>query len=141
MLRILAIVVLLAVLLIAFQAHRGTPMEHIEAGKGGIGSLEGDQQVLAQLRKAGADLSKPTEVNYYLYFQDRRAADSAAAHIGPGPLAASVRRAADDSAWLCLVTGTMVPSEEAIRAYTTRLVEVAKTYQGEYDGWEAALTK
>ena len=116
-------------------------MEHIEAGKGDIGSLEGDQQVLTQLREAGADLSKATEVNYYLYFRDRQAADSAAAHVGAGPLAASVRRAADDSAWLCLVTGQMVPSQEAIRTYTKRLFELAKTYRGEYDGWEAAVTK
>jgi hypothetical protein len=141
MLRILAFIVLLAAMLVASRVSRGTKMEHIEAGKGEIGSLEGDQQVLAQLRKAGADLSKPTEVIYYLYFKDRQAADSAAAHVGVGPLAPSVRRAADDSAWLCLVTGTMVPSQEAIRTYTTRLVALAKTYHGEYDGWEAALTK
>jgi hypothetical protein len=32
---------------------------------GEIGCLEGDRQVLAQLRKAGSDLSKPTEINYY----------------------------------------------------------------------------
>jgi regulator of RNase E activity RraB len=35
----------------------------------------------------------------------------------------------------------MVPSQEAIRAYTTRLVTLARVYDGEYDGWEAALTK
>ena len=97
--------------------------------------------MLAQLREAGADLSKATEINYYLYFPDRQSADSTAAHVGPGPLKATVRRAADDSAWLCLVTGTMVPTEGAIRAYTTRLVDLARTYHGVYDGWEAALTK
>ena len=116
-------------------------MEHLEAAKGDIGSLEGDRQVLAQLRKAGADLSRPTEVNYYLYFQERRAAESAASEVGNGPLAATVRRAGDDSAWLCFVSGTMVPSETAIRAYSTRLVEVARRHGGEYDGWEAAIAK
>lgn len=116
-------------------------MEHIEAGKGEIGSIEADRQVLAQLRKAGADLSKPTEVLYYLYFKERPAADSAAAQVGPGPLSARVQRAADDSAWLCLVSGEMVPSEQAIREYTTRLVALARMYHGEYDGWEAAVQK
>ena len=116
-------------------------MEQLETGKGDIGSLEGDRQVLAQLHKAGADLSKPTEVLYYLYFQDRHAADSAATHVGPGPLSATVQRAGDNSAWLCLVRGQMVPSEQAIRQYTTRLVSLAKTYHGEYDGWEAAVQK
>ena len=116
-------------------------MKHIAEAKGSIGSLEGDQQVLAELRKAGGDLSKATEVNYYLYFHDRNAADSAAAHAGAGPLVATVRRAGDDSAWLCFVSGTMVPSEAAIRAHTVRLVEIARKYGGEYDGWEAALRK
>lgn len=141
MLRVPVVLLFLAALLVASLTSCGTQMEHLEAGKGDIGSLEGDRQVLAQMRKAGADLSKPTEVLYYLYFQDRVSADSAAARVGAGPLLASVRRAADDTAWLCLVTGTMVPSEEAIRSYTTRLVALAKTYHGEYDGWEAAVTK
>lgn len=139
--RMLSIIISAAVILGSLAVYRGGQMQHLEPGKGEIGSLEGDLQVLGQLRKAGADLSKPTEVNYYLYFQDRKAADSAAAHVGPGPLAATVRRAGDDSAWLCFVTGTMIPSQEAIRAYTTRLAGLARTYHGEYDGWEAAITK
>lgn len=130
---------LLAAFLLASQSSCGTRMEHIEPGNGEIGSLEGDRQVLAHLRKAGADLSKPTDVRYYVYFSERSAADSAAAQVGPGPLSARVQRAANDSAWLCLVSGDMVPSEQAIREYTTRLVALAKRYRGEYDGWEAAV--
>lgn len=42
-------------------------MNRLEAGMGTIGSLEGDRQVLVQLRRAGADLTKFTEVNFYLY--------------------------------------------------------------------------
>jgi hypothetical protein len=139
--RIIFVAVAVAVALIAVRLNQRTRMEHLEAGKGDIGSLEGDQQVLAQLRKAGGDLSKPTQVNYYLYFHDRVAADSAASAVGPGPLSATVQRAADDSAWLCFVTGRMIPSQDAIRGYTTRLVQLAKTYHGEYDGWEAALAR
>lgn len=116
-------------------------MTRLAAGMGSIGSLEGDRQVLAELLKAGADLSKATEVNYYLYFQEQHAADSAAAHAGSGPLTATVRRAGDDSAWLCLVSGQMVPTEAAIHAHTLRLVDLAKAYGGEYDGWEAAVTR
>jgi len=141
MLRIIAVLLVVAVILIALKSRRGAEMKHIADGKGLIGSLEGDQKVLAELRKAGGDLAKPTEVNYYLYFHDRTAADSAAAHAGAGPLVATVRRAGDDSAWLCFVSGTMVPSEAAIHAHTVRLVEIAQRYGGEYDGWEAALAR
>lgn len=109
-------------------------MERSAAGKGYIGSLEGDRQVLEQLRKAGADLTKLTEVEFYLYFKDRQSADSAAAHAGDGRLVATGRRAGDDSAWLCLVSGNMVPSEAAIHSNATRLLALARAHRGEYDG-------
>ncbi|MEP6835722.1 MAG: ribonuclease E inhibitor RraB [Gemmatimonas sp.] len=137
----LILIGLLAVIAAFTWSRRTTPPARIEAAQGPIGSLEGDRQVLQQLLQAGADLSKPTEVNYYLYYQDRAAADSAAARGSSAPLVASVQRAADNSAWLCLVTGTMVPSESNIRAHTTRLVALAQATGGQYDGWEAAVTK
>jgi regulator of RNase E activity RraB len=141
MLSIIAVLIVAAVVLLAFNSRRGSGMKRVAEGKGVIGSFEGDQQVLAELRKAGSDFSKPTEVNYYLYFHDKSAAESAAVFAGAGPLVATVRRAADDSAWLCYVSGTMIPSEAAIHAHTVRLVEIARKYGGEYDGWEAALAK
>ncbi|UUZ47407.1 ribonuclease E inhibitor RraB [Massilia sp. B-10] len=35
----------------------------------------GDAQVVAQLRKAGSDLSKPHPVEFFLYFPSKAAAD------------------------------------------------------------------
>lgn len=144
MLRIVAIVVFLVVLaaiLVALKPRRGQGMKVLAETKGEIGSLEGDRRVLAEMARAGANLAKAAEVNYYLYFRERSTADSAAAEAGSGPLTATVRRAADGSAWLLLVSGTMVPSEAAIREHTVRLVEIAQRYGGEYDGWEAAIVK
>jgi hypothetical protein len=141
MLRILVLVAVLVGLGLLAWSRRGGQINMIEAGKGTIGSLEGDQQVLEQMRKAGADLTKPTDVIFYLYFKDRQAADSAAAHAGEGPLVATVQRAADDSAWLCLVRGEMVPTEAAIHAHAVRLLALAQAHGGEYDGWEAAVVK
>ena len=45
------------------------------------------------------------------------------------------------SGWLCLVSSTVVPTEEAIRAASTRLRAVAAAHGGEYDGWEAAVER
>lgn len=141
MTRIVMLIALVAGIAFFALMRGGSRMNKIATLKGGIGSIEGDRQVLAELRKAGADLSKPTEVNFYLYFKERRAADSAAAHAGAGPLVATVRRGADDSSWLCLVSGQMIPDETAIHATTVRLLALAKAYGGEYDGWEAAIAK
>lgn len=141
MLRVVALLAVL-ILIVAFARSRGSArINRIEGVKGAIGSLEGDRQVLAQLSKAGADLTKPTEVNFYLYFKDGTSADSAAVHAGDGPLVATVRRAGDDSAWLCFVSGQMVPAEAAIHAHAVRLLALATAYGGEYDGWEAAVVK
>ena len=90
LLRVLVLLALIAAIVLFARGQRDH-MRILETPKGSIGSLDGDRQVLAQLRKAGADLTKPTEVNFYLYFKDREAADSAAAHASAGPLIATVR--------------------------------------------------
>lgn len=106
---------------------------------GFIGDAEADRQTLKALRDAGADLTKPTNVNAYLYFEALEDAERAAAEVSTPEMTATVKRAADDSAWLCFLTGTMVPSENAIRALSIRLLAVAAAHSGEYDGWEAAV--
>ena len=126
-------------LLMRTRGARGT--HRVAKERGTIGSLEGDRQVLAALQDAGADLTKVTEVNFYLYFDDRAAADVVAEEVATPPLTATVSRGADDSSWLCFVTGKMVPSESAIHAMSARLVELAHLHNGEYDGWEAAVTE
>jgi regulator of RNase E activity RraB len=142
LLRVLVLVALIAAIVLFARGQRGDHMRILEAPKGSIGSLEGDRQVLAQLRRAGADLTKPTEINFYLYFKDREAADSAAAHVSAGPLIATVRPPlSDGKPWLCDVTDQMVPDETAIHSQAVRFLELAQRYGGEYDGWEAAVRK
>jgi len=136
---ILILIALLAAVAVFTWSRRQAQLGRMETAQGPIGSLEGDRQVLQQLQKADADLNKPTEVSCYLYYQDRAAADSAAARGSADPLVATVKRAADNSAWLCLVS--MVPSESNIRSHTTRLLALAQATGGRYDGWEAAVTK
>ena len=106
-----------------------------------VGSAEADTQTLLALRDAGADLTKATEVNFYLYFPTREAAERAANSAQTPDLAAKVREGADGKSWLCRVSGQMVPSESAIRAASIRLQALAATLGGEYDGWEAAVTR
>ena len=43
-----------------------------------VGSAEADAQTMRALRDAGADLTKPTELRFYLYFATREVADAAA---------------------------------------------------------------
>jgi hypothetical protein len=101
---------------------------------------DGDLATLRQLREHGADLTKPTEVSFYLYFASRETAEKAAASAATPELSARVQESATGDGWLVLLEGTMVPTESAIRAASTRLGALASSLGGEYDGWEAKVT-
>jgi hypothetical protein len=120
------------------RSTRGT--YRVADARSAMGSLEADRKVLAALRDAGADLTKVTEVNFYLYFSSRAAAAAAALDASTPPLTATVREGADDVTWLCYVTGQMIPNEDEIHAASERLADLARRHGGEYDGWEAAVT-
>ena len=106
-----------------------------------VGSEELDAQVFRALRDAGADLTKETEVNFYLYFPIRDSAVRAAESDHIAGFQAMVKPGADDKTWLCLISGRMVPTEAAIRTAGVRLTALATSLNGRYDGWEAAVTK
>jgi len=106
-----------------------------------IGILEADREVLTALKNAGADLTKPTHALFYLFFADRETAEKAEVTARTPELRATVRPAASGGGWLLLLEGTLVPSESTIHAHSTRLAALADSLGGEYDGWEAAVTK
>ena len=138
---LLLIAVLAVGIIIARLRSRAALSSASENARPTVGSAEADAQTLRALRDAGADLTKATEVNFYLYFPTREAAERAAASAGTPVLTASVGPGALGSNWLCYVTGTIVPSESTIRAASTRLAALAASLDGEYDGWEAAVAK
>ena len=140
-LRILFVAVSTLVFFMVLAAFRRKKAGVIARAPAAIGSLEADRQTLNALRNAGADLTRPTEVNFYLYFPTQAAATNAAAQAQTPELPARVMPGADGKSWLCFVSGTMVPTELAIRAASTRLQAVAAALGGDYDGWEAAIPK
>ncbi len=100
-----------------------------------------DQQTLEQLAKAGADLAKPTEVINYLYVPDEARARSAAGELEQAGYHVEVRTAATGPSWLALAKIEMVPSLENIALLRGRFESLAERLSGDYDGWEAAVTK
>jgi hypothetical protein len=105
---------------------------------------EVDQIVLDQLREAGSDLSKPHDLEFFLYFANQEAATIAAERIitsGAGGFAAEVRRSPQGEAWMCYVTRKMVPEGTKIALIGERFSALAQELGGEYDGWETSLVK
>jgi hypothetical protein len=100
-----------------------------------------DLAILHQLIAAGADLSKPTHTLFYVYARTEEGAKRIAAAGSDASLTAVVRpSASDDGTWLCLFEGQVVPSEPMIRNYRRKFEALAAAEDGEYDGWEAAVT-
>lgn len=100
-----------------------------------------DELTLEQLAKAGANLAKPTEVIIYLYLPDEARARSAADELEQAGYNVDVRTAATGPSWLALAKINMVPSLENIALLRGRFESLASRLGGDYDGWEAAVTR
>lgn len=98
-----------------------------------------DAATLAELTRAGSDLAQDHEVEFFLYLPDSAAADTVKRQLeGEG---FRVQVSADDSSgdWLCLATRRMNPALDELRRLRTRLVALAESHNGAYDGWGTSV--
>jgi hypothetical protein len=95
-----------------------------------------DQLTLQQLAQAGGNLEKPTEVVNYLYVPTQ-----AGDELRQAGYSVEVRPAATGSNWLALARIDLVPSAQNIQMLRERFEALAARSGGDYDGWEAAVTK
>jgi hypothetical protein len=61
-----------------------------------------DQQILDQLKKAGSDLAKPHDIEFFLYFPTEPAANEGAKNVKVEVDDVKVKLGADKKNWLCL---------------------------------------
>lgn len=94
-----------------------------------------DKQVLVQLKKAGSNLSKPHDVEFFLYFPTESIAQQAASQIRVAGFAVEVKPAAKGIDWLCFATRRMVPDIAALEQIRKDFNNLTATLGGEYDGW------
>ena len=109
----------------------------------GRGPEKGDKQVLRQLRRLGANLSRPREVVHFLYFPTQVAAEQASHQLRGEGYMIDVRPAANaadnpPNPWLMEARNYTVVDESNVQAMRERFEGLAEAGGGEYDGWEAA---
>jgi hypothetical protein len=102
------------------------------------GAAGGDQLLLRQLEKLGADLSLPRSTRHYLYFPAESDATQAAQLLEGEGYAIEQRPGADGANWLMLASRTEVVDAASVAQFRSRLTDMASSLGGEYDGWEAA---
>jgi hypothetical protein len=104
---------------------------------------KGDKQVLKQLRRLGANLSRPREIVHFLYFPTQVAAEQASHQLRGEGYMIDVRPAANadenpPNPWLMEARNYAVVDESNVQAMRQKFEGLAEAGGGEYDGWEAA---
>jgi hypothetical protein len=107
---------------------------------------QNDQEVLTQLGAKGADLSKRTDVVFYLYIPLIQDARAAASKLDENGFVAEVEKplgrlpgGSYESRYSVVAHIEQVPSMANLRKDRALYKSLARQYRGDYDGWEAAV--
>ena len=103
----------------------------------GRGPRDGDAQVVLQLKKAGSDISKPHDIEFFLYFATEASAQHTAEKMRGLGFQPEVKAAADGATmpWLVFATRRMVPELSELHRLRASLNILAASENGEFDGW------
>ena len=130
-------------LVLLLVLHRPTP-DAIQIAPLGVpvGSREGDAKVIATLKATGADVSKSTEIIHYLYVPKELDARAAARALEEKEFSLTIRPPGpQDRTWMVKATEKGTPSIEHFDATRPLFRDLARRFDGQYDGWEAAVTR
>ena len=128
----------LPLLIIGYTAHqrRSRSVTAHSATRGDLNNA-----TLAALKRAGANMRAPTNVVVYLYFDCQRETDQARTELAAMGFSVNIEPPADGAQWLCQGEKAIVPTATAIHELTTRLDAIADSLHGEFDGWEAEVSR
>lgn len=107
-----------------------------------LGLRKDDLLVMGQLIEHGADLTQPRHTRHYLYFGDGAAAGRAGDQARDEGFEVAVREPGGgirDWAVICEKDGVVL-DPDTVRANSDLFESLAATHDGEYDGWEAAVS-
>lgn len=97
---------------------------------------DGNGDMLKALVEAGLDITQPMDLDFYLVFPDKAAAEKAMQALVASDEAGQVELNFNDlEQWELIVALNMVPEHAAITAKEQALDKFAKKFAGYNDGW------
>ncbi len=107
-----------------------------------------DERVLQALAAAGSDLSKSTDIVFYLYIPERDDAERCYTELWEHGYRARVSTplgelpsGASEHRWSVISNLEAVPTPATILASRELMEHLAQKFGGDYDGWEAAVAR
>jgi hypothetical protein len=128
----------------SLRSTRRTPPRELTSQDDG----DGDEDVLRALASAGSNLTKPTDIVFYLYVPTREDADRCYCTLWENgfrtrvsiPLGA-LPDGTSEHRWSVISNLDAVPTSVTIGEARKLMEELARDCGGEFDGWEAAIAK
>lgn len=128
---VLVVAAVLVVLVATLRRHRPS------AG------ADGDAAVLEQLRAAGSDLAKPHDVEFFFYFPTQAAAQHVADKLNRLAFKTQVGPAVSGSSqpWHVVAVRRMLPELAEIQRLRVAFTALARSENGEFDGWGTPIVR
>lgn len=98
-----------------------------------------DAAPLEELARAGSDLTRPHDLEFFLYLPSEAAAERVAEELRRRGLAVTRSPELESQDWLCLATMRQVPTLESLREFRRTFTALAEAEEGVYDGWGATV--
>ena len=98
-------------------------------------AIDHDAALIEHLRESNADLSKPHEIDFYLYLPTEDVAKAVLARAQADGYRGDVSLSADGHGWLCLLHKDLVPIHATMTEQRRVLTKLAAEAGGDYDGW------
>lgn len=102
-------------------------------------SRDEDAATLQAMKKAGADLSLPHKIDFYLQFKTQEAAAQSVVQVeNLGFTVASIRQVG--GVWELHAHKELVPELKKIKELKQKLGNIARLHAGRLDGWGTSVT-
>jgi hypothetical protein len=100
-----------------------------------------DAEAIAELRELGLDLTKPQTIDFAFFFPELKPAERLAPKLQAKGFQTRIRPAGGGKDYFLYARKRMVVTQEAMVELRRQFEALAKTGNGEYDGWGAPSTR